>query len=52
MRMKATILFPPNSVSILFNSASVDREGQDFGHTQEERKIKGAEIGGKTILLQ
>ena len=47
LKIKATFLFPPDSVSVLFNSASVGREGQDFGHPQEERKIKGTEIGGK-----
>ena len=46
LRIKATFLFPPDSVSVLFNSASVGREGQDFGHPQEERKIKGTEMGG------
>ena len=53
LRIKATFLFPPDSVSVLFNSASVGREGQDFGHPQEERKIKGTEMGGGgSILLQ
>ena len=31
LRIKATFLFPPSSVSIFFYSALVDRESQDFG---------------------
>ena len=31
LRIKATFLFPPNSVSFIFYSASVGRESQDFG---------------------
>ena len=32
LRIKASSLFSPNSVSVLFYLASVDRESQDFGH--------------------
>ena len=35
LRIKATFLFPPNSVRI-FHWASVDKEGQDFGWPQED----------------
>ena len=32
LRIKATFLFPPYSVSVFFNSASVSRESQGLGH--------------------
>ena len=34
LRIKATLLFPQNSVSAFFYSASVGRESQDFGQQQ------------------
>ena len=34
LRIKVTFLFPPNSVSEFFYSASVGRESQDFGQQQ------------------